>query len=288
MSFGTEFLSMVAPPREALKQYDRTLPPSQQPNSIPEVFIEAMTVREQVFVEEQKVPLENELDADDERSFHWVVYASVGTSGTPEPESRPTKRLSDSHRHGSHSRHNSRDEERRKSSSTALKVPVGTIRLVPPPHPPHPAPGSHHKIDNSEDARRRSGSAGSGASSSSHDGEAYVKLGRLAVLPKYRGLGLSRLLVNAALNFAQANPEQIAPAVDPAETEKRRLEGREVREWSGRVLVHAQTGVEAMWERVGFRRDDDMGVWDEEGIDHIGMWRQLKVKDLKPTLSYQM
>jgi predicted GNAT family N-acyltransferase len=31
-----------------------------------------MEVREQVFVKEQNIPLENEFDADDARSCHWV------------------------------------------------------------------------------------------------------------------------------------------------------------------------------------------------------------------------
>lgn len=52
--------------------YDRKLPSSEQPENIPQTFLDAMEVREQVFVHEQGVPLDNEFDADDARACHWV------------------------------------------------------------------------------------------------------------------------------------------------------------------------------------------------------------------------
>jgi len=39
-----------------------------------------MVVREAVFVDEQKVALENEFDEEDPRCWHWVLYAA----GEPE------------------------------------------------------------------------------------------------------------------------------------------------------------------------------------------------------------
>lgn len=67
--------------------------------------------------------------------------------------------------------------------------------------------------------------------------------------------------------------------MSPAAAEHRRLElggGAEVDNvWNGLVLVHAQKDIEKVWNRYGFSKDDTMGVWDEEGIDHIGMWKRL-------------
>jgi len=39
-------------------------------------FADAMKVRIAVYVDEQSVPLENEQDDDDDKSWHWVVYSS--------------------------------------------------------------------------------------------------------------------------------------------------------------------------------------------------------------------
>lgn len=55
--------------------YDPKYSFSQQPESISKTFLDAMDVREEVFVKEQGVPLNNEFDCDDPRACHWVVYA---------------------------------------------------------------------------------------------------------------------------------------------------------------------------------------------------------------------
>lgn len=47
------------------------------------------------------------------------------------------------------------------------------------------------------------------------------------------------------------------------------------------MLVHAQVAVEKVWKRYGFFKDESLGVWDEEGIDHIGMWRRLELKPMR-------
>jgi hypothetical protein len=67
---GTPFISFLGPSN--LDDYDRKRRPSQQPDTIPKTFLDAMEVREQVFVEEQGVPLDNEFDSDDPRACHWV------------------------------------------------------------------------------------------------------------------------------------------------------------------------------------------------------------------------
>jgi predicted GNAT family N-acyltransferase len=284
----TEFISMLPPPGASIAKYDCTRPSSDQDPSIPSTFCEAMSIREAVFVREQGVPLENELDSDDSRSFHWVVYASVGTSGgaSPPPSTRRHRKNS-----SAGSGKGLMDEEgRRKSESTASRVAVGCIRLVPPPHPPHPKPSPQHQIGSNEaaslpsSARVSDPNSRQGVNSPAHvPDEPYIQLGRLATLPQFRSMGLSRLLIKAALEYVASHPNEISPPSSPAELEKAKLEGRpEAIPWKGLVLVHAQTQIESLWEKYGFKRDDQLGVWDEEGIDHVGMWRRIAVKDSVP------
>ncbi|KAI9810101.1 MAG: hypothetical protein M1827_006712 [Pycnora praestabilis] len=257
---STEFITFLAPPGESITGYDRTAPSTSQASPVPETFKEAMSIREEVFVHEQHVPLENEFDADDSRSFHWIVYASVSNAQGGSPNS---------------------GAEDRKNSATN-RMPVGTIRLVPPPHPPHPKPGTTHAIDNAEAEGPDADETMS--KTSFHDGkEPYIKLGRLATLPAYRGLGLGRLLVNGALDWASKNPQAILPLRSPTSREAARVESgsSEAQEqWHGLVLLHAQKSVQGMWGKYGFDTDGSMGVWDEEGIDHVGMWKRIQVKEV--------
>ena len=67
---ATPFIAFQGPTN--LDGYERKGKPSEQPASIPQTFLDAMDVREQVFVIEQGVPLENEFDSDDARACHWV------------------------------------------------------------------------------------------------------------------------------------------------------------------------------------------------------------------------
>jgi len=264
VSTRSEFVDFIVPLRERLDLYDRTKPSSDQPRNdaadiakaIPQGFIDAMSVREQVFVGEQGVPIENEFDEDDQRSFHWVAFASV-----PARHSSQASSIVDNH--GQTKRH----------ISNSTKIPIGTIRLVPPPHPPHPTPGSRHAIDALEGDLRKD-------SITVHDGqEGYVKLGRLAVIPEFRKAGISKLLIDMALAFARNNSYQVMPGWDPAKLESLRLQSdRAVAiDWKGLVLVHAQVGVQKVWRKYGFETDKSMGSWDEEGIEHVGMWRKLDI-----------
>jgi len=66
---GTSFVAFLSP--SSLDDYDRKKRHSEQLDHISKTFIHAMKVREQVFVEEQGVPLENEIDSDDHRSCQW-------------------------------------------------------------------------------------------------------------------------------------------------------------------------------------------------------------------------
>lgn len=265
VSTRSEFVDFIVPLRERLRLYDRTKPSTDQAQNdaadptkaIPQGFIDAMTIREEVFVKEQKVPLESELDEDDPRSFHWVAYASI-----PTKQSSPDVKPQNGHA----------DPKRRISTST--KIPIGTIRLVPPPHPPHPAPGTHHNTDAPDGDRRRD-------STVFHDSskEAYIKLGRMAVIPEFRGAGISKLLIETALAFAKEHPYELMPHYDPTKVEALRQESDRgaSMDWRGLVLLHAQVGVQKVYKKYGFETDESMGVWDEEGIDHVGMWKRVDV-----------
>ena len=243
-STGSGFVDFIAPLHECLDLYDRTNAPTNQPKNdatdrakaIPKGFIDAMTVREEVFVKEQHIPLENELDEDDPKSYHWVAYAS----------------------------------EAYKDSLT----PIGTIRLVPPPHfdPPHPLTTALKTHSNSADGEPHT-------AASVYDGkEAYIKLGRMAVIPAYRKQGISHLLLTTALAYASEFPHRMVPDLTATVTEAVKVAGLGAAiEWKGLVLLHAQVGVQNVYRRFGFETDDSMGVWDEEGIDHVGMWRRLEV-----------
>jgi len=154
--------------------------------------------------------------------------------------------------------------------STSTKIPIGTIRLVPPPHP-RPAPGegpsqtAKYNVQKTDDEPK----------------EAYIKLGRLAVIKEFRKAGISKLLVETALAFARENPYEVEPQLDPASLEYlKKGKGLGVH-FKGLVLIHAQIGVQKVWRRFGFEVDESMGTWDEEGIQHVGMWRKMDVADAR-------
>lgn len=253
-------MSFQPQPGAAVAHYDRKQTHDHQTSPIPQVFREAMSVREEVYVTGQGVPIEGEFDDDDARSFHWVIYASVGNTAKP------------------FSHDGSPDITRRASESTASRVAIGTIRLVPPPHAPHPAPENKIKTTDgtTNDEPPRSDSVASVISF--EPDEPYIKLGRLAVLEPYRKLGLSKLLINAALTWAKEHPVEILPLLSPAEEEAARVEGKKDKlPWSGLMLVHSQAGAQHLWQRYGFIKDQELGSWDEEGIEHIGMWGRVDV-----------
>lgn len=247
----SEFIDLTKPLGERLNHYDPTRPPTDQPKNdavdpakgVPQGFIDAMVVREEVFVKEQNVPLENELDEDDPRSFHWVAYASI-----------PAKANTNGNGNGTS------NGDRRTSNST--KIPIGTIRLVPPPHPPH---------EGHEPTQQQTNGSG--------EKEAYIKIGRLAVIKEFRKAGISKLLIETALAYARDRPYEVGPHLDPASMEA--MKKGMALNFKGVVYIHAQTGVQKVWKRYGFERDEGMGTWDEEGIEHVGMWKRLDVSDTR-------
>ncbi|PMD59382.1 uncharacterized protein K444DRAFT_663813 [Hyaloscypha bicolor E] len=258
---GTPFIAFIGPTN--LDGYDRELPPSKQPGNIPKTFLDAMEIREEVFVREQGVPLDNEFDADDARACHWVVYASINTKTASERQDADGNIVS------------------AKQSITTSK-PIGTIRLVPFPHPPHPEPGSSYAADALETSSIPSTEPLPyivDRPTTYHDGsEPYIKLGRIAVVKEFRGSGISKLLASAAMSWAQQNPTYFNPSIRNMGMEKMgALLLDEIPVWKGLICVHAQEQVAKAWAKWGFKVDEGMGTWIEEGINHVGMFQRLNL-----------
>lgn len=264
---GTPFINFLEPSK--LEGYVRGGSREDQPATIPSAFLDAMEVREEVFVKEQGVSLVNEFDSDDPRSCHWVVYASVNKTEEPEVRNDAGELL----------------QARRSSTRT---TPVGTLRLVPFPHDPHPEKDGKYwdGVLEGTDADPQSKEVLLSAKpyivdrpTTFHDGkEPYVKLGRLAIVKEFRGHRLAGLLVKTALDWLKKNPAYFNPSVKEmgldnvgATTE------RDVPIWKGLVCAHAQEEVQGAWAKWGFQVDEEMGKWDEEAIPHVGMFQRLTV-----------
>jgi len=260
---ATPFIQFLAPTN--LDGYDRTRPSTEQPDHIPKTFLDAISVREAVFVKEQGVPIEHEFDSDDPRACHWVIYASVNETTDPEILDDDGNIL-----------------QRKRSRTTSQ--PIGTIRLVPFPHPPHPQPGGRYAADaletNTEPEPTNSPPFIVDRATTYHDGvEPYIKLGRIAVLKEFRGAGISKLLANAAISWAQQNPTFFNPSVAELGMEKLGAAGPdEIPLWKGLMCVHAQEQVAPVWAKWGFKVDEGMGTWWEEGIKHVGMFLRVNIE----------
>ncbi|CRG91905.1 hypothetical protein PISL3812_08959 [Talaromyces islandicus] len=196
--------------------------PTRTSNNHP-VFNHAMHIRHAVFIEEQGCNPDAEIDADDARSWQYVIYANT----------------TDTH-----------DQEERA---------VAVVRLVPPPHAPHEAlqePARASELP-AFDVRH----------------EPYVKITRVAVIKEFRGLGLAAKVMRAAEEWAAENKESIDAMC-------RRVAGddgidEQGKGWTGLVGLHAQVQVEKMYQRMGYETNHSMGTWDEEGIQHVGMFKRV-------------
>lgn len=175
-----------------------------------------------------------------------------------------------------------------KKRSVSKSLPIGTIRLVPFPHAPHPEPGASYDADALETAESSAPVNPPpyivDRETTYHDGkEPYIKLGRLAILKEFRGSGISGLLVNAPLVWLKKNPTYFNPSIKTLGMENIGAQSTaEIPVWKGLVCVHAQVQVEKFWSRWGFKIDDAMCTWIEEGINHVGMFQRL---DLDKTAS---
>lgn len=208
----------------------------------PTVQKDALFIRNKVFVDEQGVNADTEIDEDDSRSWHWVIYEQQNPNQNEQQEKE--------------------------------KYPVGVIRLVPPPHEPHEVLLNSMQQPPSEPKSNNKSIMSIAKYDFNH--EPYIKLTRVAILKEYRGCGLARKLVDVALHWAIEHSDEI----DAAYRRVLKIEGEEEgfkykSKWNGLVLVHAQIDVEKMYERMGFRTDPNLGRWMEEGIEHVGMWRRI-------------
>ncbi|KAI1438604.1 hypothetical protein GGR50DRAFT_638810 [Xylaria sp. CBS 124048] len=299
ITMGTPFISHLPPGK--IIGYRAGLPHDQQTSDVPSVFKDAMSVREEVFVKEQNCPLENEFDSDDGRSCHWVVYASVNTTIDPGLRDPVT------------------NEMLRPRRSEATTMPIGTLRLVPFPHTPHPINGgryvgnvlqsvedinahgngnsngnpdennkSHNGLQTKPSQELRNPynlSYGPDRATEFHDGrEPYVKIGRVAVLPGFRGRRIAGQLWNAAREWLLEHPTHFNPSVREQGLDRVTVgNSLEVPKWNGLVCVHAQESVVRLYETWGFQVDKGMGRWYEEGIPHVGMFLRLEV-DSQPLI----
>ena len=232
-----------------------TLPTPSNPSPNPDLQLnDALTIRRKVFLDEQGCSPSSEIDADDPRSWHWVVY------------SRDTSEYTGINL----------GEEATGHGDEAL-LAIGTLRLVPPPHAPHcPVEIPDATTETTEGTPKYNYEHGyEGGYDMLH--EPYIKLTRVAVLPEYRGKGIARRLVETAVDWARRHSGEIQAADDRV---RRDVYGDASvspstsanAKWNGLVLVHAQVSVEGMYARLGFETDEGMGRWDEEGIEHVGMW----------------
>lgn len=134
---------------------------------------------------------------------------------------------------------------------------VGTIRLVPPPHISH-----DHLTD----------SSASGQGRYDYDHEPYIKITRVAILASFRGYGLSRLLMRTVEDWA-ANNKAVIDEMHSQFAQNHMPE----RGWNGLIGLHAQVQVERMYAAMGYGTDEAMGRWDEEGIEHVGMFKRVAI-----------
>jgi predicted GNAT family N-acyltransferase len=221
--------SSISKPRHVLENLPDT----------PQIFKDAMAVRYVVFVDEQSCSAEEELDDDDARSWHWVIYSEPANPSSPESnaQSQPNEQTN--------------------------PIPIGVIRLVPPPHAPH----VHEHNGNGPSPQEESASS----NQKPHNKDLpYIKITRVAVLKEYRGKGLARVLVDTVLEWAAQHAEELSSAIS-----------NEGERWDGLVLVHSQVAVESVYTKLGFVTDPSMGTWVEEGIDHIALWKRIEVASPK-------
>ncbi len=181
----------------------------------------AVAVRLAVFVDEQGVPLAAELDERDRSAIHAVAVAPLESLAAAEGG----RDLLDEARTGTAARALA---QAGKYLPLSLTGPRGSARDV----------GSIEPVVGTGRLVR----AGAGP----------ARIGRLCVLPPWRGLGLgSRLL--------------------------RLLEEAALARGTTRVLVHAQLAARAFYEQRGYTLESPPEVFLEDGIPHVRMTRSLSI-----------
>lgn len=250
---------------------DASSPQGQGTSTEAQLFLAALKVRFEVFVIEQHCSAANEIDTDDATSWHWVIYAPA--SPPPNNDDRPGQ--DEGHHLNNKNDKSENSKIKNEESGSGSLIPVATIRLVPfSPSPPTAA---------EQEQQQQQHTPTHTATKMWNGKEAYIKLGRLATLRSHRGLGFGRVLIESALKWAVENASTLLsvrrqPRVT-GEGKRVKEEEEEGNGWNGLVLVHAQRDVEAWYRSVGgFVTDEGMGVWMEEGIEHVGMWLRLGLR----------
>ena len=137
-------------------------------------------------------------------------------------------------------------------STGTPEIPAATIRLIPAQT--QPVADDKKAVDGPNHA----------ASTLWDHKEPYVTIGRLSTLEEFRGRGYARVLVEAAAKYAEENPSMM-------------VKDKELGPWRGLVMIHAQIRLENWYATMGFVKDDAMGTWWEDGLEHVGCWRRMNV-----------
>ena len=230
--------------------------------SAPSYMHDALAVRIEVFKFEQKCLPDLEIDEEDDRSFHWVIYTAPleAKAGLNNDEDIDPRLKTNSVEAVGRSQH-------------LGEIPVATIRFVTPApagvdgtiaHEPQGfgtvrTPWDQWAVENGKSIQP------STAGSKMWDlKEPYAKIGRLATLKKYRGRGYAKMLVLGALKWAKEHPKEVA--------------GAEKSAWRGLVQCHGQIQLKEWYTSLGFQVDEGLGTWWEEGLEHVGMWLRLDLE----------
>ena len=260
-ALGPSLSSLYDSNRLPSQQTQTSSSPSALSNTIPQIFLDAMTVRISVFVDEQSVPLPAEFDSDDPRSFHWVAYASVSSPSSSTDESAHAPPLN--------------------PATSSASVPIAAVRLVPPPHPPDPytdAPVPQEPFCKIGRLCTLKAYRGLGLGRMLMHAVMDWAAGHASEVMGLEGAGRSEAEV--VLEREKLRLGRTASSSDRMGSGGTGLgeEEEKGREWNGLVLVHAQTDVKQWYLKMGFEVDEAMGEWDEEGISHVGMLKRLQLK----------
>ena len=87
-----------------------------------------------------------------------------------------------------------------------------------------------------------------------HDGiEPYIKLGRIAVVKEFRGLGIAKILANAGYDLGKGKPLIFNPSIARMGLEKMGASSLdELPVWKGLICVHAQEPSDQDMGEMGF------------------------------------
>jgi predicted GNAT family N-acyltransferase len=188
-------------------------------------WIGAVAVRIAVFVHEQGVPLDAELDEADRTAVHAVAIRTEPTDATAENDGGEEPTETDPHWLAL-----ARAHLPPALSSQASASPRGQI------HPYHLS-GTSSVV---------------GTARLLFPAAATARIGRVAVLPAWRGRGTGSRLIQ-------------------------RLEEEALARGAGTVVLHAQVQLEQFYARRGYRSAGDRRHFEEDGILHLQMIKRLPI-----------